>query len=122
MTMDNNKLGIALHLGLSHDNGATLPRSVVGDAMATQLHRLYDAREAADEKFSEATVDLQVLMGMNSGIETSEGRITWKMGSTGDIDWRGVAMELGAETNPEVIAKHRKTPIRRMSWPKAWRK
>ena len=106
----------------THDNGTILPRSPVSDMLATRLRALHEQRAEVNAQVALVEAEICSLIGVNAGIETHEGKITWKMGPSGDVDWRGVAMELGAEKQPNVVAAHRGPARRRFVTPRTWKR
>lgn len=106
----------------AHDNGFILPRHPAVDMLATRLRALHEQRDELHAKVALVEAELCAMIGVNAGVDTHEGRITWKMGPHGDVDWRGVAMTLGADKQPNVIAAHRGPARRRLSVPRTWKR
>jgi hypothetical protein len=103
------------------DNGVILPRSHEGDILAKHLRKLHEQRDDLVAQIATTEAAICKLIGTNSGVDTLEGSITWKKGSTGDVDWRGVAKALGSDARPSVIAAFRRPATRRFLVPRAWK-
>jgi putative phage-type endonuclease len=73
------------------------------EAAAALFFEARAAREEAQEREDEAANVLRAAIGDHEGIEGREWRATWKHDSSGGVDWKSVANELGAP--PELVAR-----------------
>lgn len=103
---------------------ARFPRAAGGVVAATRDHdeiaaRLADARArkaAAEADEERAANELRAAIGDADGIVGEGWRATWKAPAKGAAQWKSIAMELGAEGRPEVVARHTAASARRFTF------
>ncbi len=103
---------------------ARFPRAAAGLIAATReadeiAARLADARArraAAEADEERAANELRAAIGDAEGIAGDGWKATWKAPKAGTPAWKSIAMELGAEGRPEVIAQHTAAPSRRFTF------
>ena len=81
--------------------------------------RLADARArkaAAEADEERAANELRAAIGNAEAIAGEGWKATWRAPAKGAIAWKSIAVELGAEGRPEVIAKHTAAPARRFTF------
>lgn len=102
---------------------ARFPRAGAEMVAATRDHdeiaaRLADARgrkAAAEADEERAANELRAAIGDAAGIAGEGWKATWKP-AKGSPAWKSIAMELGAEGRPEVVARHTAAPSRRFTF------
>lgn len=103
---------------------ARFPRAAAGLLTATReaeeiAARLADARArraAAEADEERAANELRAAIGDAEGIAGDGWRATWKAPAKGTPAWKSIAMELGAEECPELVAMHTAAPSRRFTF------
>lgn len=105
------------------DDGQFIQADLDQNAMLLDLEQARKHQEAAKNACAQLENQVKTLIATSSGIEGTNGRVTWKQ-SKGRIstDWRAVVEE--AEVGAELIAKHtsKSTGSRRFCVPRAWLK
>ena len=103
---------------------ARFPRAAAGLLTATReaeeiAARLADARArraAAEADEERAANELRAAIGDAEGIAGAGWKATWKAPAKGVPAWKSIAMELGAEGQPELVARHTAAPSRRFTF------
>ena len=64
-------------------------------------------------KLTEAETALKDLIGDKAGLVSDEWVATWKLSKSGGVDWKAVAMSLGAGADEAVVEAHKRPGSRR---------
>ena len=86
----------------------------------TIAERLADAGArgaAAERDYDRAANELRALIGDARGLKGTNWKATWS-NADGSPRWKDIAKELGADTRPDLVAKHTAAPSRRFTFTK----
>ncbi|MCC6649020.1 MAG: YqaJ viral recombinase family protein [Polyangiaceae bacterium] len=82
-----------------------------GERLAKRYERLRRAVKTIEERQENVANELRLEIGDAEGIEGPWGRAKWQA-RAGSVRWKDVAMELGAESRGDIIARHTGQPTR----------
>jgi putative phage-type endonuclease len=91
---------------------ATQEADDIAAALASSRGQLKTAKEEVSRRENE----LRAFLGESESVEGDDWRATWKAPAKGATKWKEVAMELGAKSRLDVVAKHTGTPTRRLTF------
>lgn len=96
--------------------GGLLAATREAEEIATRLADARARRAAAEADADRAANELRAVIGEHEGVVGEGWKATWKAPAKGAAAWKEIAMELGAEGRPEVIARHTAAPSRRFTF------
>ncbi len=97
--------------------GEILPAGARAEEIAERLADAGARGAAAERDYDRAANELRALIGDARGLKGTNWKATWS-NADGSPRWKDIAKELGADTRPDLVAKHTAAPSRRFTFTK----
>ena len=94
-----------------------LPAGARAEEIAERLADAGARGAAAERDYDRAANELRALIGDARGLKGTNWKATWS-NADGSPRWKDIAKELGADTRPDLVAKHTAAPSRRFTFTK----